>query len=151
MFGIPALFIPWIIKGVAVLAVVLSVWGFVAIHDSKVRKAEAAKWEPKLVACDAEREQAAKANLTLQEDVAKLNDLYKKQTLAMKALQDAEARAKAAGSAALLKALERERALLGQVDAYLAIMNGPASANKEDACNEANRILDRIVDERLRK
>ena len=147
----PVWLIPWLIRGALVLGVVLTVAGVVVAHDNKVRAAEAAKWRPKVEACERDRDAAVAANAQLQDDLAKLQATYAKAQAALDDLAKREAAAQKTAAEALARLAVKEASLRAEIERLRAIAGGPPAPTRTEACDEADRILRGLADERVHK
>ncbi len=118
-------------------------WGWLASHDAKVRE----PLQKELNACGDAREAAVDANKNLQTSFQR----YQKTVAdAAKKLKDAEALKQKALDAELAQLLTKEATLEVEIAKLKAKAAEAPAATKEEACNEADAILDGVRDQRLR-
>lgn len=121
--------------------------GVIAVHDAKVRSGEAAKWQPKVAACEANTKTATDANVKLKADYdafavrhdQMIRTLAEQQRLALKRKNDA-----------LVALGLREKAAQGELDGLRAKAAAPPQPTKEAACASAETTLRALAAERLR-
>src|SRR5512139_4104057 len=136
-------------RGLAAIAVyaLIALGGLVALagwweyHNYTVRKAERAKWEQKLTACENATATAVEANRTLQASADALVAKLREQNERIEQLQRAEAAARKAKQAALAAALAKERSLRVEMNRLTVLAAAPAVPTSIEVCDEARDIL----------
>jgi len=147
---LPALlFNPLVLKGIAVLAVVLGVTVWWNVHNYRVRQAAIAEYRVKLDVCNDQTTVAVNANKSLQASMQSLMDKLQAQHAAMKALEVREVAARKSRDDALAAALAKERALRAEIGRLTIIANAPAVPQTIEVCNEAASVLRALAADRL--
>lgn len=124
-----------IIAGIGILALV---GGLVLSHDSKIRKAEAAKWQPKLTKCEAAGKAALDANTALAGEYAGFKEQHNKQIAAMAAEQARRLKERDKALEALgLKAQQTQ----AEIDRLRVLAAGPPQPTREASCATADATL----------
>lgn len=124
-----------VIAGIGIAALLA---GLVWSHDSKVRKAEAAKWQPKLTQCETDGKAALDANVALQSEY---QAFVTRHNVQFKALADEQARRLRERDKALatlgLKAKEDQ----AEIDRLRSLAAAPPQPTPEGACATADATL----------
>ena len=132
-------------KIAAIVAAIAAAFAFVAYRDHTIRVEEAAKWKPKIAACDEARNVAVEANKTLQASADKLAATIAQQNAAINDLKSRSDAAQRRKDAELAAALAKEANLRAEVARLTAIANRPpvvvTDANCMEVVNETDRTL----------
>ena len=136
-------FLPVIIRLVAFIAVIGAIWGawdhYVA--TPYIEKGEA-KIKPQLDAALQAEHTAEAANATLSKERDDLKAAYADQTKALLTAREDEAHSLIEKNKALAALKTREDQLHAQIDDLRREAATPVNRTKEEACNEATRLLD---------
>jgi hypothetical protein len=129
--------------GVLVLIILGAVAGAIHVHDNKVRAKEAAIWKPRLDAMTKDKETAVAANVSLQGDVARIDQERQLCSAGVQALGNAQKAAETVKAKALLAAGGKIAELSAHRDALEALLTQPAT---EGTCDERLAKIDAAND-----
>lgn len=115
---------------------IAAVFGFVYVHDEKIKEDEAALWKPKLEAAQKQYEELSTLS---QEQSTKLGELRT-------ASEEAMARAKTAEA----KAIQDQAKQAEKLAKLNAILAAPPERDRTKDCNAAEALTDDFFAERLR-
>ena len=139
---IPAFLLsPLVLKGIAILVVVLGLTAWWNVHNYKVRQAAIKEYKVKLDVCNDQTTIAVNANKSLQSSMQSLMDKLQAQHDAIKALEIKEAAARKARDGALAHALSQERALQQEIARLTVIAQAPPVPQTPEVCNAATDTL----------
>lgn len=132
--------LPYLIGGVAIFATI-------AVHDYRVRSAEAAKWAPKLTACEGNVKLATDANLSLKADY---DAFALRHDQMIKGLAEQQRIALERKNKALIALGLREHEAQAALDDLRRQAAAPPQPTKEGSCEQATATLRALAVERLR-
>lgn len=141
-----------IAKGIAIVALIMFCWWAWDHYVAEPYIAKGVAQEHiKTVAEKIRADEAEAANVTLADQKRALQTAYADQTAATLAVSEASAAQLKAKDALVARHAKTEGALHTQILTLQAVRDGPPSTTKQEACDEATRLLDAYAAGQLRK
>lgn len=145
MIPAPLIALAW--KAAPYIIGVVAVVGMVGVHDYRVRAKEAARWKPKLAACQSDVDTATTANVALKADyeafAKRHNDIIRR-------LADEQRAALKRRDAALAALGLREQKAQAELEDLRAKAAAGPQPTREASCASAESTLRALAAERLR-